>query len=71
MKVAFILTMHQSKEIRPNGFYLVDRYLKSLKNSESHKMYRQSCQVAVDQFDRKRLALRMLDKIEKLLGDTT
>ena len=33
MKVAFILTMHQSKEIRPNGFYLVDRYLKSLKNS--------------------------------------
>lgn len=35
MKVAIILTMHQSKEIRPNGFDLVDRYLKSLKNSIS------------------------------------
>ena len=33
IKVAFILTMHQSKEIRPNGFELVDRYLNSLKES--------------------------------------
>ena len=33
MKIAIVLTMHQSKEIRPNGFALIDRYLKSLKES--------------------------------------
>ena len=33
MKIAFVLTMHQSEEIRPNGFDLVDRYLISLQNS--------------------------------------
>jgi hypothetical protein len=40
MKIAIILTMHQSKEIRPNGFELVDRYLTSLKKSvDPHWQY--------------------------------
>ena len=38
-KIAFILTMHQSDEIRPNGFELVDRYLKSLEKSLMYENY--------------------------------
>lgn len=37
MKIAFIVTMHQSQEIRPDGFKLIDRYLMSLKRSVNSK----------------------------------
>ena len=37
MKIAFIVTMHQSQEIRPDGFKLIDRYLMSLKKSVNSK----------------------------------
>ena len=41
MKVAFILTMHQSKNIRPNGIELVDQCLRSIQKSvEEYKEYK-------------------------------
>jgi hypothetical protein len=32
IKVGFVLTCHQSQKIRPNGFYIVDRFIQSIHN---------------------------------------
>lgn len=39
--IGFVLTCHQSKKIRPNGFYIVDRFLQSLHSHchYEHKIY--------------------------------
>lgn len=55
--------------VPPENAAALAEAIKSLKNRELHEQYRYSCQVAAIQFDRKKLALRMLDTIEKLLGD--
>tara|TARA_Y100000004_G_scaffold159615_1_gene186593 strand:+ start:1756 stop:2538 length:783 start_codon:yes stop_codon:yes gene_type:complete len=37
MKIAFVLTLHQSQERRPDGFKLIDRHLTSMKKSVNSK----------------------------------
>ena len=40
IKTAFVVTMHQSEEISPYGFYLIDRCLNSIKASVTYGQYK-------------------------------
>lgn len=51
--------------IPPENVISFDKAIRSLKEQSLHKMYSDNCQESASQFDRKKLALNMLDTIEK------